>query len=231
MLSEPHAVSKTALGEDGFLQHLEPNSLWVDCSTVNPSFSKQMAEKAWEKQVRFVDAPVAGTKQPAEKGELLFLVGGEEADVEVCRPLFEIMGRGVMHVGGPGMGTSMKMVLNLMLAEAMLAFAEAMALGQSLGISREVLLNTIPGSAIAAPFLSGKKLKVEQDDYEADFPLQWMHKDLQMAATSAYEQSVPLPLGNVTKEIYALAKRSGLGDKDFSAIYRFLNDEVESQDS
>ena len=223
VLSTPDAVAQTALGEDGFLDQLKLNALWVDCSTVNPSFSKKMAAQAGQKQVRFLDAPVAGTKQPAEQGQLLFLVGGDIADVETCRPFFEVMGRGVVHLGSHGMGTSMKMVVNLMLAEAMVAFAEAMTLGESLGIPRETLLNTILGSAIAAPFLSSKKTKIEQNEYEPDFPLQWIHKDLQLAATTAYEQEVPLPLGNTTKEVYALAKQSGLGKSDFSAIYRFIN--------
>jgi len=226
MLSAPDTVAEAALGEDGFLAQLKPNSLWIDCSTVNPSFSKEIAAKAQEKQVRFLDAPVAGSKEAAEKGQLLFLVGGEKADVDACQPLFEAMGRSFTHVGGHGLGTSLKIVLNLMLAQAMVTFSEAMALGQSLGLSREVLLNTLLGGPAAAPFLAGKKVKIEQGDYEPDFPLQWMYKDLQLAATTAYEQDVALPLGNAAKEVYALAKRYGLGEQDFSAIYRFLNEEA-----
>jgi len=220
-LSEPEVVRRTALGEAGFLDHLSENALWVDCSTVNPSFSRQMAAEAVQRKLRFIDAPVAGTKQPAEQGQLLFLAGGSQADVDACRPLFEVMGRAVVHLGGHGMGTSMKMVVNLMLAQAMATFSEAMALGQSLGIPKEVLLESIPGSAVAAPFLSGKKSKIAQNDYEADFPLQWMYKDLQLATTTAYEQGVPLPLTNAAKEIYAAAKQSGLGEEDFCAVYRF----------
>ncbi len=223
VLSEPKAVTATALGNNGFLDHMNPKTLWVDCSTVNPSFSRRMAEEAKERQLRFLDAPVAGSKQPAEKGELLFLVGGAKADVEACRPMFEIMGRQVLHIGGHGMGTSMKMVVNLLLGQAMLAFAEALTLGQALGINRQTLLDTLPGGPVVAPFVSGKKTRLEQGDYEADFPLQWMHKDLQLAALTAYEQGAPLPLGSTAKEIYALAKQKGLAEKDFSAIYQFLS--------
>jgi 3-hydroxyisobutyrate dehydrogenase/glyoxylate/succinic semialdehyde reductase len=225
MLSAPDAVSESALGENGFLRQLKAGVLWIDCSTVNPSFSKQMAAKAVEQQVKFLDAPVAGTKQPAESGELLFLVGGDKADVETGRPYFDAMGRGVVHLGDHGMGASMKMVVNLMLAQGMAAFAEAMSLGEALGLPRALLLDAVPGSAVAAPFLSGKISKIGQDEFGPDFPLQWMHKDLQMVATTAYEQGVSLPLGNAAKEVYAMARQQGLGELDFSVIYRFFKND------
>jgi 3-hydroxyisobutyrate dehydrogenase/glyoxylate/succinic semialdehyde reductase len=224
MLGDPEAVLSSAMGDDGFLDNLPTGSLWVDCSTVNPSFTRTMANHAAERGLRFLDAPVAGTKQPAESGELLFLVGGDTADIETARPCFEAMGRAVQHVGGHAAGTSIKMVVNKMLAEAMLSFAEALTLGESLGISRDVLLGMVPNSAIAAPFLKSKAEKIAAADFEADFPLQWMQKDLQLATVTGYEQGVSLPLANVAKEIYGLARQNGLGDDDFSAIYRFISE-------
>jgi 3-hydroxyisobutyrate dehydrogenase-like beta-hydroxyacid dehydrogenase len=226
MLAHPEAVSAVVLGQEGFLNHLRPGTIWADCSTVNPSFSRQMANKAAQRRVRFLDAPAAGTKGPAGKGELLFLVGGEAADVDACRPFFELMGRRTIHVGGHGMGTSLKMVFNLLLAEAMLSFAEGMILGQSLGISRDALFETLLGGPMVAPFVTAKRAKIEGGTYEADFPLQWMRKDLHLASITAYEQGVALPAGNVVKEIYALAEQYGLGEKDFSAIYQFLEAEA-----
>jgi 3-hydroxyisobutyrate dehydrogenase/glyoxylate/succinic semialdehyde reductase len=134
------------------------------------------------------------------------------------------MGRQTLHLGAHGMGTSLKMVFNLLLGESMLIFAEAVALGQSLGIARETLLEMLMGSAVVAPFVASKREMIESGDYDAHFPLRWMRKDLQLAAVTAYEQDVALPAGNAVKEIYALAERGGLADQDFSAIYRFLNE-------
>jgi 3-hydroxyisobutyrate dehydrogenase-like beta-hydroxyacid dehydrogenase len=225
MLSTPEAVQTAALGHGGFLDHLDKGAIWVDCTTVNPSFSRHMAAQAVERQVRFLDAPVAGTKAPAEQGELLFLVGGDAAEVEACQPLFEAMGRGVVHLGEQGMGASLKMVFNSLLGQAMLAFSEAMALGQALGLEEGQLLETLVGSAVVPPFIAGKRPKIAAGDYEADFPLQWMRKDLQLAAQTAYEVGVPAPAVNVVKEVYALAVQNGWGEKDFSAIYQFLNDQ------
>lgn len=222
MLGDPEAVQELATGPLGFLDNLPEDALWVDCSTVNPSFSRQMAEKARARQVRFVDAPVAGTRGPAQEGQLLFLAGGDKADVDQCRPYFDIMGRNALHVGDAGSGSAMKMVANLLLAHAMAAFSEALVFGQAMGLSRQMLLDSLLNSAVVAPFVAGKREKIESGDYEADFPLQWMHKDVHLATITAYEEEVPMLVGNSVKELYALARRHGLGEGDFSAIYRFM---------
>jgi 3-hydroxyisobutyrate dehydrogenase/glyoxylate/succinic semialdehyde reductase len=137
MLSKPDAVAEVALiGKHSFLHKLPPKSLWVDCSSVNPSFSRLMAVEAQERKVRFLDAPVAGSKGPAEQAQLLFFVGGDGADVAAAKPLLECMGKAVHHIGGHGMGSAMKMVSNLLLGQAMVAFTEALVFGESLGITK-----------------------------------------------------------------------------------------------
>ncbi len=226
MLTTPDVVEKTALGEQGFLAQMKRGSLWVDSSTVNPSFSRRMAAEAQKRGVRFVDAPVAGSKGPAENGQLLFLVGGSAADFEILQPYFKVMGRKAIHAGGVGMGTSMKMVFNLLLGQSMLAFAEALVLGQSLGLSSDMLFDALTGAIVVAPSATSKRAKIESGQYDPEFPLQWMQKDLQLAADSAYEQGVSLPSTNAGKEVFMLAIRQGFGEKDLSAIYQFLNEKV-----
>lgn len=223
MLANPEAVKEAALGEEGFLNHLRADSLWVDCSTVNPSFSRQMATETQARHIRFLDAPVSGSKGPAASGELMFMVGGAESDFRACRFLLECMGGKIVHVGGHGQGTSLKMVINLLMGEAMAAFAEGMILGQSLGISQEMLFGILLGGPAVAPLVAAKREKIESGKYDVEFPLHWMQKDLQLAAVTAYETGVALPLANVTKEIYRLAMRQGDGDEDYSAIYEFLS--------
>lgn len=220
MLAHPQAVTDTALGDDGFLKHLKSGAIWVDCSTVNPMFSRQMAEQAQSHGVHFLDAPVAGSKGHAENAQLLFVLGGDEADIKTCQPVFDVMGRKVLHVGGHGMGTAFKMVLNHLLATAMLGFAEGLALGESLGISQEMLFESLLGGPVVPPFMQYKRANIESGDYEAAFPLRWMHKDLQMVAQTAYENGVAMPLSQLTKSLYQMAIQNGLGDQDFSAIYR-----------
>jgi 3-hydroxyisobutyrate dehydrogenase-like beta-hydroxyacid dehydrogenase len=221
MLAHSDAVEQAALGANGFLNHLPPNALWVDCSSVNPSFSRKMAAEAARRQIRFVDAPVTGSAPAAAEAKLIFWVGAQEVDLEASRSLLLCMGNKIVHAGGHGMGTSMKMVINLLLGNAMAAFAEAMALGKGLGLSQKVLFDSLLGSPTVAPFLALKREKIEDGNYEAEFPLQWMQKDLHLASVSAYESGVALAVTNVTKEIYRLAMRGGHETNDFSAIYEF----------
>jgi 3-hydroxyisobutyrate dehydrogenase-like beta-hydroxyacid dehydrogenase len=222
MLSEPGSVTDVSLGKDGFLDHLKRGSLWIDSSTVNPSFSRKMADECKKRYVRFIDAPVVGSKIQAEQAQLVFLVGGEREDVEFSMPLLKGMGKAVFHIGGNGMGTAMKMVNNLLLAGAMAAFSEAMVFGETLGISRESLFDIILKSPVAAPFLALKRPLIESGIFETQFPLKWMHNDLQLASVTAYECGAAMPAMHAIKESFAFAVRSGLGEKDFSAIYQYL---------
>jgi 3-hydroxyisobutyrate dehydrogenase-like beta-hydroxyacid dehydrogenase len=221
MLAHPGAVEQAALGTDGFLNHLRPDALWVDCSSVNPSFSKKMAAEAARREVHFVDAPVTGSAAPAAEGKLIFWVGADTADLDRIRPLLLCMGNKIVHAGGNSMGTSIKMVVNLLLGTGMAAFAEAMALGQGLGLSSKMLFDSLLGTPAVAPFLTAKREKIESGNYEAEFPLRWMQKDMHLASVSAYESGVALPLTNITKEIYRFAMRGGHDTEDFSAICEF----------
>src|SRR6266487_637991 len=221
MLAHPDAVKQAAVGANGFLDHLKPNAVWVDCSSVNPSFSKKMAAEAARREVHFVDAPVTGSVPAAAEAKLIFWVGADAADLERIRPLLLCMGNKIVHTGGQGMGTSMKMVVNLLLGTGMAAFAEAMALGEGLGLTSNMLFDSLLGTPAVAPFLASKREKIESGNYEAEFPLRWMQKDMHLASVSAYESGVAIPLTNVTKEIYRFAMRGGHDTEDFSAICEF----------
>src|SRR5437773_5536223 len=222
MLAHPDAVEQAALGVNGFLNHLQPNALWVDCSSVNPSFSKKMAAEAARREIHFVDAPVTGSAPAAAEAKLIFWVGADMADLERIRPLLLCMGNKIVHTGEHGAGTSMKMVINLLLGTGMAAFAEGMALGEGLGISRRMLFDSLLGTPPVAPFLASKREKIESGNYETEFPLRWMQKDMHLASVSAYESGVAVPVTNIAKEIYRLTMREGHASQDFSAIYDYL---------
>src|SRR6266852_2533329 len=157
--------------------------MWIDCSTVNPSFSRKMAAEAHAHSIRFVGAPVTGSKTEAALGKLVFWVGGESADLEFCRPLLECMGNRIVHAGGQGMGAALKMVMNQFLGTVMAVFAEGLILGESLGLPREVVFESILHGPAAAPFLASKRARIDREKFDpADFPLRWLQKDLHLAA-------------------------------------------------
>ena len=184
-----------------------------------------MAAEAARRGVHFVDAPVTGSASAAAEVKLIFWVGADPADLERIRSQLLCMGNKIVHVGGHGMGASMKMVINSLLGNAMAAFAEAMALGKGLGISQKMLFDSLLDTPAVAPFLASKREKIESGNYGAEFPLRWVQKDMHLATVSAYESDVAMPQTNATKEIYRLAMREGHDTEDFSAIYEYLSND------
>ena len=220
MLSNPDAVKEVS---EQFLHEMREDKIWIDSSTVNPSFSRKMSQKAKEYKVRFVDAPVAGSIKPAAEGELVFLIGGNENDVEECLPLFDAMGKKSAHIGGIGMGTSMKMVVNTMLGLSMLAFSEAVTLGETMGIEKDKMMNLLLGGPVVPAFITGKKNMIVNNDYETEFPLKHMTKDLRLADLSSEEKEKSLNLLKKAKEIFSDAEVES-GELDFSSIYKYVSD-------
>lgn len=222
MLSNPQIVEEVAFQEEGLLAGLKPGALWVDVSTVNPSFSETMAQEASSRGIRFLDAPVSGSLVPAEKGELIFLVGGDQKDFDEALPYFDIMGKASHFMGNNGKGSAMKILINLMLAQNMVVFSETVHLGTAMGLSQEVVVDTLLNHPVAAPILKGKRDKITQNEFSPEFPLKHMQKDLHLVATTAFEHNYAMPLANAAKELYAQAKQHGLGDSDMSAIFKWL---------
>ena len=223
MLSTPEVVQEMALGENGFFQVLSKGKVWIDCSTVNPSFSEQMADLCNQMDINFLDAPVAGSLKPAQNAELTFLIGGNKTLVKYCSPLFKAMGKKVIHAGKNGRGSGLKLVNNLIMGLSMYAFTEGLLLGDSLGLEKERVLDLLKDSPIAAAMIQGKKKNYLKNDYAVEFPLKWLQKDLQLATQTAYEHGIALPGTNAIKEIFGLARQAGFADKDFTAIYQYLS--------
>lgn len=222
MLSTPQVIEEVFFGENGALKSMKENAIWADCTTVNPSFSLKSAKEAELNKVRFLDAPVSGSKIPAENAELIFLVGGPKEAIDEIDPYLNMMGNKVLHIGDTGKGASFKMIVNMMMAQSILIFSEAVLFGEKMGISKDYLLDTLPNLIVSAPVTKTKAATIKNDNYDVNFPLEWMHKDLHLATITAYEQNQPLYLANLTKELYAEANKSGMGRLDMSAIFKYL---------
>lgn len=222
MLSTPEVVESVFMETNGALSHMKKGTIWVDCSTVNPSFSVSASACAKSYEVQFVDAPVAGTKPQAAAAELVFFVGATSDLLATIQPYLDSMGHKVIRIGETGKGSAFKMLVNVMLAQSMLVFSETLLLGEQLGMDQTFLLDTLPNLVVSAPFTKFKAEMIRADDYEVQFPLEWMHKDLHLAAITAYECQQPLYLANLAKEIFAEANKEGMGRLDFAAIHRYL---------
>ncbi|HKI90189.1 MAG TPA: NAD(P)-dependent oxidoreductase [Draconibacterium sp.] len=224
MLSTPKVVEEIMFGEKGCLASMKKEALWVDFSTVDPAFSKQSEQEAAKRNVRFADTPVAGTKKPAEEGSLVFFVGADKRNFKEIEILLPFMGSKIIHVGETGKGTSLKMLVNAMLAESMLIFSETLLLGEKMGFSKDFLLDTLPNLPVIAPFTKAKAELIRNNNFDVQFPLEWMEKDLRLVLKTASKNNHEMPITGLTKELFGQANASGLGRNDFSAIYKFLNE-------
>ncbi len=217
MLSKPEVVEKLMIEQA--LPSMKSGTIWIDCSTVNPSFTQKAHQKAEEFFIRYLEAPVAGTKPQAEAGELVFFVGGDTATLNDIQECLQYMGSKVMHLGAVSKGASFKMLINMMLGMSMVAFSESVKLGEALGFDVNMLLNLIPNLPVSAPFLKMKAEMMKEDDYETQFPLELLYKDLHLAMVTASEKELSLPFTNTAKEVYSEGVEGGLGRKDMIAIH------------
>lgn len=223
MLTDPSAVEAVAYGKAGLLAGMREGALWIDCTTVNPSFTRRIAAEARAAKIRYVDAPVAGSTVPAGQGQLTVFVGGAPEDVQEAQPIIDPFAKAIHHMGETGTGSAMKMVNNTFLGYAMAGFSESVHLGEKLGIDPARIHDIIVGGPLVAPFLSQKKPRIDGNDYSPQFPLRLMYKDLALASLSAFEVDTPVDVLAAVTQRFGAAMQAGMGDEDFSAIYRYMN--------
>ncbi len=223
MLATPEAINSVIFDQgtiDGFAQ----GCVWAQMATVGLQETLEIARRVAVRRpdVAFVDAPVSGTKGPAERGELSILASGPEPAQKVLAPVFSVLGRKTVWLGEAGHGTRMKMVLNAYLAILIEGVAEAAELADRLGVNQRQLTEALEGGPLAAPLALAKLRKIDDQDYEPEFPLQWALKDVELALEAARGDNLPL-LTALSRQWQA-AVAQGLGREDVSAARLALGD-------
>jgi 3-hydroxyisobutyrate dehydrogenase-like beta-hydroxyacid dehydrogenase len=221
MVSDPPALEEVLWGAHGGLAGLRSGSLLVDSSTVSPALARRAAAACKERGASFLDAPVTGGTWGAEKGELVFMVGGDAAVVERARPVLGAMGKRIFHLGPHGAGQTIKLAMNLLLALEVGALAEALALVRAAGIEGEKLVEVMQSSMARAAVLDIKAPLILKDEFAPSFPLRLMHKDLGLALELANQLGVPLPATAAARETYNAVKGAAKEDVDYAAVARF----------
>lgn len=221
MLADPPAVRAVLDGGAGILAALRAGSVVVDMSTVDPETARAVDVEVRARGGRFVDAPVSGTRKPAVDGKLVIMAGGDPADVERARPLFEAMGR-VVRVGGVGQGMAMKLVLNGLGAHMMTGFAAMMVLGVAQGLAPATMLEVIGAGAFSSPLYAGKGPRIMARDFQPDFTLALMHKDQELVLKTAAAHGYAMPTLAAIRDVLKEAIAAGLGDGDLSGVIRLF---------
>ncbi len=221
-VSDTQAVESILFGPEGVEQALAEGMTLVDSSTISPSATRKFADRVGARGVRYVDAPMTGSKVAAEGGTLIFMVGGEEAVIEFLKPLFAAMGKVFFRMGETGKGQATKLVMNLQIALIYEGFAEALSLATKLGVDAQSLIPLIQASMVRSGVVEYKAPFVLKRDFTPNFPLRLMHKDIRLTLEAAKEVRVKLPALETVEEIYELATEDGHENLDYAATLTLL---------
>ena len=222
MLAKPQDVEHVVLGPDGVVDGIRSGSVLIDMSTVSPTTSRKLAGAVTTKHAEFLDAPVVGSKGPATDGTLVILVGGLPQTLQRVRPILQTMGKTIVHAGGVGTGSALKLTTNLMLAHLMAGFAEAVALAKQAGLDPQRFLEVIAASTFASPWYQTKGVGMLKEDFSPHFALKHMRKDLELMGSLAEEVKTPLPVTDAIRNLFIQTEASGRGELDYSAIFAYL---------
>jgi len=231
MLPSSPYVREVYSGSAGILHGARPGSLLIDCSTIDPTTSKELSKMSQQKELHAIDAPVSGGVGGAEAGTLTFMVGGSKTAFDMAKPYLEKMGKNIVHCGDSGNGQVVKICNNMLLAITMVGTAETMNLGVKLGMDPKFLasiINTSTGRNWSCDTYNpcpGVMPNVPASrDYTGGFGSALMLKDLGLAVTAADESKSFIPLGELSQKIYQQMVESGYDKKDFSSVYKWLNE-------
>jgi 2-hydroxy-3-oxopropionate reductase len=220
IVSDDTALRKVLGGPEGAIAGARPGSLVIDMSTVSPALARELAEEATARGVGFLDAPVSGGDVGARDGTLSIMVGGSAADVERARPVFEVLGSRVTHVGAAGAGQVAKACNQVLVAVIFGGLAEALVLGSKLGVDPAAILDAIGGGMAANRVMEVRRDNFLEHDFAPGFKVDLHHKDLEIALGASGEVDAPLPLTAEVQQMFRQLRAAGHGGEDDSALLR-----------
>jgi glyoxylate/succinic semialdehyde reductase len=222
MLADPKASLLVALGPDGAASAMAPGKVYVDVSTVDAGTAQRVAAAIRSAGGAFVEAPVSGSKGPAEAGELVFLAAGDREAFDAALPLLGVMGKAALFLGDAGAGAHMKLAVNQVMGSMMAALAEGLVLAEASGLKKEDMVEVLGLGAMACPMFKLKGPAMAARAYPPAFPLKHQQKDLRLSLELAESLGRRLPVATAANALFVEAQGRGLGDEDFSAVLEAL---------
>ncbi|MFH1032791.1 MAG: NAD(P)-dependent oxidoreductase [Chloroflexota bacterium] len=225
MLPASPQVEETVLGPAGVLEGISPGNILIDMGTSYPGSTKMISEKLAASGIRMLDAPVSGGVKGAREASLSIMVGGKESDFNECRPIFEVLGKNIYHVGPVSAGHTVKALNNLCSACSMVVTSEAMVIATKLGLSPEKVIEVL-NSSTGRSWSSQFKFPnfVLNDKFNSGFSISLMNKDLEIANRLGRELHVPMYVGTMVQQVYNHAMGQGAADECHTAIAKVIED-------
>jgi len=222
MLADPAAAHAVCFAPGGALEGIGAGRGYVDMSTVDAATALEIGAAISQKGGRFLEAPVSGSKKPAEDGTLIILAAGDRGLFDQALPLFEKMGKKSLFLGELGRGAQMKLIVNMMMGGMMTILCEGLALADKAGLAGADLLDVVDAGAMANPMFKMKGAQIAQGTFAPAFPLKHMQKDLRLAVALGDTLGQPLFSAAAANESFKKAKALGLSDQDFCAVFRAI---------
>jgi 3-hydroxyisobutyrate dehydrogenase len=230
MLADWEAVEVAMTGPDGGLAGMRRGTIWLQMSTIGVEATRRAARLAEPAQVVLVDAPVLGTKEPAEQGELVVLASGPERETDACSPIFEAIGNKTVRLDEePGRGSAFKLVVNTWLIGLVEALSETIALARALDFDPRLFLETISGGPVDVPYAQLKGRMMVEEAFPTSFPVRHAHKDAALVLDAAREHALNLPGLEAALHELEQAQERGHGDEDLAAVVTALRPGVEQR--
>jgi 2-hydroxy-3-oxopropionate reductase len=218
--NSPH-VKAVTLGEGGILEHAQSGTLLVDMSSIAPAASQEIAARLKEKGIRMLDAPVSGGEPKAIDGSLAIMVGGDEADFDEAKPLFDILGASAVLIGPTGSGNTCKLANQVIVALNIAALSEGLMLAKKSGTDPQKVFDAIKGGLAGSTVMNAKAPMMLAGNFKPGFKIDLHIKDLVNALDTGYLTGTPLLLTGTVMQILQQLHADGEGQSDHSAIARF----------
>ncbi len=207
------------LGPEGALAGARPGTFVVECSTLSLAWVRELHASARARELKFADAPMAGSKPAAQSGTISLYVGADPDVFNSLKPVLESFSRNQIHFGPPVSGAAYKLINNMMAAAQVAALGEGMALAERAGLNMDKVLQAINDGVLASKVVTMKAPDIISRKHDnVLFALRWMHKDMTYALRIGDELGVPLPVSAEVREIFRMAMQRGLADSDWSAV-------------
>jgi 3-hydroxyisobutyrate dehydrogenase len=221
-VSDTPDVEAVMTGPQGVLEGAKPGSLVIDCSTISPIVTRELAQTLAQHNIAMLDAPVSGGSEGAAKGTLSIMVGGETEDFERARPVFEAMGKKITHVGESGAGQTVKLVNQILVVGHALAMSEALLFAQAGGVDLQKTLEAVSAGAAGSWMLSNRGPQIITRDWRPGFTIDLQQKDVRLILGAADTLGVPLPATGLIFQLYRTLQTRGLGSEGNHALIKAL---------
>jgi 3-hydroxyisobutyrate dehydrogenase-like beta-hydroxyacid dehydrogenase len=222
-LTNDEAVRSVYTGPTGVFAGARPGTIVLEMSTISPESSRELHRLGVRGGFEVLDVAISGSTPAAEQGILTLLVGGDQNLFRAAEPIFQAVAKQYFLLGGPGSGTTMKLVVNTLLGLGMQAIAEAVVLGEKDGLDRKTLLEVLSKTAVIAPAHVGKLARIAINDYTPQFPLRLMNKDFQLILAAAAKEQVRMPATEAAFRVNSEELAAG-DEEDFSAVLRRIEE-------